>query len=96
MGGLRREGMLVAAFAEIARAFARCRVLVRARRFRHAGKSYLVYRGRVPELRPGTLVATGYGVSIIADGHSPTVDELAAALEAIEAKRSSESARGGA
>jgi hypothetical protein len=46
--------------------------------------------------KPGTLVATGYAVSVVADGHHPTPDELAAALDAIEVKRSSEGARGGA
>ena len=79
--------MPVAAFAAIARAFARGQASVRARRFYVADKSYLAYRGGVPELRPGTIVVTGYGVSIIAEGHSPTVDELAAALEAFEGRR---------
>jgi hypothetical protein len=62
----------------------------------HAGKSHIAYEGGVPGFKPGTLVATGYAVSVVADGHRPTPDELAAALDAIEAKRSSERARGGA
>jgi hypothetical protein len=66
------------------------------RRFRHAGKSYIAYEGGVPGFKPGTLVATGYAFSVVADDHRPTPDELAAALDAHEAKRSSEGARGGA
>jgi hypothetical protein len=84
MGGLRREGMPVAAFNEIARALARGQASVHARRFAHAGKSYIVYQGAVPGFHPGTLVATGYAVSVVADGHHPMPEELAAALEAIE------------
>jgi hypothetical protein len=63
------------------------------RRFHHAGKPYVAYEGGVPGFKPGTLVATGYAVSVVADGHRPTPDELAAALEAVEAKRSSEGVR---
>jgi hypothetical protein len=54
------------------------------RRFRHAGKSYIAYEGGVPGFTPGTLVATGYAVSVVAEGHHPTPDELAAALDALE------------
>jgi hypothetical protein len=47
----------------------------------------------VPAFKPGTLVATGYAVSVVADGHHPTPDELAAALDTVDEKRSSEGAR---
>ena len=57
------------------------------RHFRHAGKPYIAYEGGVPGFKPGTLVATGYAVSVVADGHHPTPDELAAALDAIENHR---------
>ena len=87
--------MPVAAFNEIARALARGKASVHARRFTHAGKSYTAYQGAVPGFKPGTLVATGYAVSVVADGHRPTPDELAAALEAVEAKRPSEEVRRG-
>ena len=90
MGGLRREGMPVAAFNEIARALARGQAS--ARQFLHAGKSYIAYRGAVPAFKPGTLVATGYAVSVVADGHRPAPDQLAAALDTVDAKRSSEGA----
>jgi hypothetical protein len=66
------------------------------RRFRHDGKSYIAYEGGVPGFKPGTLVATGYAVSVVADDHHPTSDELAAALDAVDQKRSTEGARGGA
>jgi hypothetical protein len=66
------------------------------RRFRHDGKSYIAYEGGVPGFKPGTLVATGYAVSVVADGHHPNPDELAAALDSVEAKWSIEGARGGA
>jgi hypothetical protein len=49
------------------------------------GKSYIAYEGGVPAFTPGTLVATSYAVSVVADGHHPTPDELAAALAAPEA-----------
>jgi hypothetical protein len=52
--------------------------------FRHAGKSYIAYQGGVPGFKPGTLVAIGYAVSVVADGHHPMPDELAAALAALE------------
>ena len=79
--------MPVAAFNEIARALARGKASVHARRFTHAGKSYIAYRGAVPRFKPGTLVATGYAISVVASGHHPTPDELWAALEAIENHR---------
>ena len=63
------------------------------RHFLHAGKFYIAYEGGVPGFKPGTLVATGYAVSVVADGHHPTPDELAAALVAAEAKWSIEEAR---
>ena len=63
------------------------------RRFRHAGKSYIAYEGGVPGFKAGTLVATGYAVSVVADGHHPAPGELAAALDTVDAKRSSEGAR---
>lgn len=96
MGGLRREGMPVAAFKEIARALARGQASIHARQFLHAGKSYIAYQGAVPAFKPGTLVATGYAVSVVADGHHPTPDELAAALDVAEAKRPAAGERGGA
>jgi hypothetical protein len=76
--------MPVAAFDAIARALARGQASVHTRRFTHAGKSYVACEGGVPALKPGTLVATGYAVSVVADGHHPTPDELAAALLAFE------------
>ena len=79
--------MPVAAFNEIARALARGQASIHARQFLHAGKSYIAYRGAVPAFRPGTLVATGYAVSVVADGHRAKPDELAAALDAIENDR---------
>jgi hypothetical protein len=66
------------------------------RRFRHDGKSYIAYEGGVPAFKPGTLVATGYAISVVADGHRPTPNELAAALDTVEAIWSIEEARGGA
>ena len=92
MGGLSRNPVPPATDDEIIRALARVpgRTSVRARRFQHAGKSYVSYEGGVPAFQPGTLVATGYAVSVVADGHHPAPDELAAALAA------SEGARGGA
>jgi len=60
--------------------------LVQARRFTHAGKPYIAYEGAVPAFKPGTLVATGYAVSVVADGHKATVDELASALDAFEGR----------
>ena len=68
----------------------------RFRRFQHAGKSYITFEGGVPPFKAGTLVATGFAVSVVADGHHPTPDELAAALDIAEAKRPSEGARNGA
>jgi hypothetical protein len=66
------------------------------RRFRYDGRSYIAYEGGVPAFKPGTLVATGYAVSVVADGHHPTPNELAAALDAVDRKRSTEGARSGA
>ena len=56
------------------------------RRFRHGGESYIAYEGGVPGFKPGTLVATGYAVSVVAEGQHPTPDELAAALNAVQAR----------
>jgi hypothetical protein len=62
-----------------------------------AGKRYTAYFSVVPELSPGTLVATSYWCAVIARGHTATADELAAALDTLEVKRrSSEGASGGA
>jgi hypothetical protein len=58
---------------------------VRAWRFDLAGKSYLAYE-RVPPLPAGTLVATGYAVTVVADGHVASGDEMAAALDAAEGR----------
>ena len=56
-------------------------------------KSYIAYEGGVPAFKPGTLVATGYAIGVVADGHHPTPDELAAALDTVDENRSSEGAR---
>ena len=92
MGGLRRNPIPPVTDDELVLALARVpgRTSVRARRFRHTGKSYIAYEGGVPAFKPGTLVATGYAVSVVADGHHPTPDELAAAFDTAEAKRSLE------
>jgi len=89
MGGLTRKPVPPDTDDEIIRALARVpgRATVSARRFLHAGKSYIAYQGGVPRFKPGTLVATGYAISVVADGHHPTPDELAAALDALEAMR---------
>ena len=86
MGGLRRKPIPPPTDDEIIRVLARVpsRSSVRAQRFSHSGKSYIAYEGGVPGFEPGTLVATGYAVSVVADGHHPTPEELAAALEAVE------------
>jgi hypothetical protein len=57
------------------------------RRFRHADKSYIAYQGAVPAFKPGTLVATGYAISVVADGHHPAPNEVAAALDALEGRQ---------
>jgi hypothetical protein len=59
---------------------------VLARRFYHRGKAYLAFQGGVPTLPAGTPVATGYAVSVVADGHTPSVDELSATLLAFEGR----------
>jgi hypothetical protein len=87
--------MPVAAFNEIARALARGKASVQLRRFIHAGKSYIAYQGAVPGFQPGTLVATGYAFSVVADDHQPAPEELAAALDIVESGRSSRGARDG-
>jgi hypothetical protein len=86
MGGLRRKSVPPPPTDdEIIRALARVPgQLPRFRRFRHAGKSYVADEAGVPPSKPGTLVATGYAVSVVADGHRPNVDEMAAALDAFE------------
>jgi hypothetical protein len=88
MGGLRRKPIPPGTDDEIIRALARVpsRSSVRARRFRHSNKEYIAFEGGVPAFTPGTLVTTGYAVSVVADGHSPTVDELAAALDAVDGR----------
>jgi hypothetical protein len=86
MGGLTRNPVPPGTDDEIIRTLARAAASVRARRFRHADKAYIAYEGGVPAFTPGTLVATGYAVSVVADGHRATVDELAAALDAFEAR----------
>jgi len=94
MGTLRRRPVPLATDEQIIRALAS--VATRSSpRFHHAGKSYIAFEGGVPAFRAGTLVATGHAISVVADGHHPTPDELATALEVLEAKRSSEGARGG-
>jgi hypothetical protein len=89
MGGLHRKPIPPGTDDEIVSALARssspfsCHV----RRFYHAGKSYIAYEGGVPGFKPGTLVATGYAVNVVADGHVPGADELAAALDALEGRQ---------
>jgi hypothetical protein len=39
----------------------------------------------VPAFKPGTLVANGYAITVVADGHVARAEELAAALETVEA-----------
>jgi hypothetical protein len=89
MGGLRRKPIPPGTDDEIVRALARSSSPSsnHVRRFRHAGKPYIAYQGGVPGFKPGTLVATGYAVSVVSDGHDPTPDELAAALASLEGAR---------
>ena len=98
MGGMHRKPIPPGTDDEIVRALARSSLpfLRSVRQVLHAGKSYIAYEGGVPGFKPGTLVATGYAVSVVADGHRPTPDELAAALKAVEAKWPTEGARPGA
>ena len=88
MGGLRRKPIPPGTDDEIVRALARSSPFSRhIRRFRHDGKPYIAYEGGVPAFQPRTLVATGYAVSVVADGNRPTADELWAALDALEGAR---------
>ena len=86
MRGLSRKPVPPGTDEEIVRALARSSSPFsrHVRHFRHAGKSYIAYQGGVPAFKPGTLIATGYAVSVVADSHHPTPDELAAALDALE------------
>ena len=81
MGGLTRKPVPEGMDDELILALARVpgRASVRGRRFEHAGKSYIAYQGGVPAFKPGTLVATGYAISVVASGHHPTPEELWAA-----------------
>jgi hypothetical protein len=75
MGGLRRKPIPPGTDDEILRALARSSSPLsrHVRHFLHAGKHYIAYEGGVPAFKPGTtLVATGYAVSVVADGHHPT------------------------
>jgi len=92
MGGLRRKPIPPGTDDEIVRALARSSspFVRHVRQFLHDGKSYIAYEGGVPGFMPGTLVATGYAVSVVADGHHPTADELWAALDALEGARGQE------
>ena len=85
MGGLRRKPIPTGTDDEIVRALAHPSAPLsdHVRRLRHAGKSYIAYEG-VPAFKPGTLVATGYAVSVVAESHHPTPDDLAAALDTLE------------
>jgi hypothetical protein len=97
MGGLRRKPIPPRTKDEIASTMLPEAASVLARHFRYRGKRYTAYFSVVPELSPGTLVATSYWCAVIARGHTATADELAAALDTLEAKRrSSEGPRGGA
>ena len=85
MGTLRRRPVPLATDEQIIRALAGAtRSSPRFQRFRHASKSYLAFEGGVPAFKAGTLVATGYRHSVVADGHTPSVDELSAAPLAFE------------
>ena len=86
MGTLRGRPVPLATDEQIIRALAgvATRSSVRFQRFRHASKSYLAFEGGVPAFKAGTLVATGYRHGVAADGHTPSVDELSAALLAFE------------
>jgi hypothetical protein len=86
MGTLRRRPVPLATDEQIIRALAGVagRSSPRFQRFRHAGKSYIAFEGAVPAFKAGTLVATGYSFSVVADGHAPTADELSAALLSFE------------
>ena len=98
MGTLRRRPVPLATDEQIIRALAgvATRSSVRFERFRYADKSYLAFEGGVPAFKAGTLVATCYAISVVADGHRPTSDELAGALDVVDAKRSTDRARDGA
>jgi len=89
MGGLRRKPIPLGTDDEIIRALARSSSPFshHVQRFQHEGKAYIAYQGGVPGFKPGTLVATGYAISVVASGHHPTPNELWAALEAIENHR---------
>jgi len=89
MGTLRRRPVPLATDEEIIRALAgvATRSSPRFQRFRHTGKSYIAFEGGVPAFKAGTLVATGYAFSVVADGHTPSVDELSAALLAFEGRQ---------
>jgi hypothetical protein len=86
MGGLRRKPIPPGTDDEIVHALARSSSPSsrHVQHFHNAGKPYIAYQGGVPAFKPGTLVATGYAVSVVADAHHPTPDELAAALDALE------------
>ena len=88
MGGLTRKPIPPGTDDEMIRAFARSSSPFSrsVRQFWHFGKSYIAYEGGVPAFKPGTLVATGYAVSVVADGNKPSAEELAAALDAVEAR----------
>jgi hypothetical protein len=89
MGGLTRKPIPPGTDDEIVRALARSSSPLsrHVRRFQHEGKAYIAYEGGVPGFKPGTLVATGYAISVVADGHHPTPDDLAAALASLEGAR---------
>jgi hypothetical protein len=78
----RTDDEIVRALARLSSPFSR-----QVRQFLHAGKSYIAYQGGVPVFKPGTLVATGYAFSVVADGHRATSDALATALDVIENHR---------
>ena len=94
MGGLRRKSIPPRTKDEVASALLPESASVRARRFRYRGKNYTAYFSGLPSLPAGALVAASHWCAVIARGHAATADELAAALDAIETKRSTEE-RGG-
>jgi hypothetical protein len=96
MGGLRRKSIPPDTKDEIASTLLPEAASVCARHFRYRGKRYTAYFSGVPDLLAGTLVAASHWCAVVARGHTATADELAAALDALKAKRSSEGARGGA
>ena len=58
----------------------------RARPISYSGKRYLVYQWALRAFPRGTIIASSRWSAVIADGHAATPAELAAALDAFEAR----------